>query len=336
MRLLIYFFATLLLGITSGCQSASTDIAASRADVGEKAVVLSTIAPIEVLVSAIAQDRLQSECLINGDLDPHSYQLVKGDREKFCRAKLVFYNGLGLEHGPSLAASLAACPRAISLGEWYKNSCPDEILQTKGGVDPHLWMDISLWSKGLKLICSELCSAFPDYSEEFCARTDQLLLKFHIMHEKVRARLQSIKSEKRYLMTTHDAFRYFGRAYLAEKGELKDGSWQKRIMSPEGLAPESQVSLQQMKRVLNYLKDHQLSVVFAESNVNQQSLAKIVQAAKSSGLSVYLAEEKLYGDAMPPYSKGSEGYNAYFKMIWSNAFVIARHLSPGVHDDSAH
>lgn len=328
LRSLLYLFQALTLGIAGGCQSSSPDH--SSADLTEQgnATVLSTIAPIEILVSAVGGDRVQSQCLITGELDPHSYQLVKGDQEKFRRAKLVFFSGLGLEHGPSLAASLSACPRAISLGRWLQITAPASILQTGDVPDPHLWMDISLWSKGLNLVCDELSRAFPDHMKEFRARTDRLLLEFHAMHERVCARLRSVRPDKRYLMTTHDAFRYFGRAYLAEPKELKDGSWQERIMSPEGLAPESQTSLQQMQRALNYLTEHRIGVVFAESNVNHQSLAKIVQAATASGVPVCLAREKLYGDSMPTYTMGPEGYRAYLKMIFSNADTIARYLTP--------
>lgn len=317
----------------SGCSTSSSAPLHSKNKNGELYPVLSTIAPVEILVSAIGGDKVNSECLITGELDPHSYQLVKGDREKFRRAKLIFYSGLGLEHDPSLAASLANSPQSVSVGCWLQKRSPHLILQSNGIPDPHVWMDIELWSQGLDLVCQKLSDALPQYKKEFFQRKNQLLISFQNMHKKVRSLIGKIPSHKRYLVTTHDAFRYFGRAYLAESSELCGEKWQERLMSPEGLAPESQISLQQMQSALKFITKHHVSHVFAESNVNQQSLAKIAQAAKAHGIDVTLAKEKLYGDSMPPYQVGNSGYHAYLTMIWSNAKTIVNCLAPETFDE---
>lgn len=326
-RWLNIVFCPLLLLAFAGCQI-KRERSTIDADKSDRATprILSTIAPIEVLVSAIGGDRIKSECLIVGELDPHSYQLVKGDREKMRRAHLVVYLGLGLEHGPSLAASLQSSANGVCLGEWMLAHHSNGILRSKGSLDPHIWMDIGLWSGFLEIICRQLTELMPQFGGEFQERTTKIRREFDDMHCQVRELMQRIPDEQRFLVTTHDAFRYFARAYLAGPCELDDASWKERVMSPEGLAPESQISLKQMQKTLEYLARHRVGVVFAESNVNHQSLAKIVQSARAKNVPVQLATKRLYGDTMPPYAIGPKGYRAYLEMIHYNAEIISTNI----------
>ena len=96
-----------------------------------KVKVLTTIAMIADLVKAIGDGHVDTLTLIKGELDPHSYQLVKGDDEKFASAQLIFFNGLGLEHGPSLQQQLYHSPNAIGLGDKIKDADPKKILYYK-------------------------------------------------------------------------------------------------------------------------------------------------------------------------------------------------------------
>lgn len=95
----------------------------------DKLKVLSTTAQIGDLVSFLGGDRVDNAVLVRGDLDPHSYEIVKGDGEKLMRADLIFYNGLGLEHGASLSAFLRASPKALAVGEKIAEKHPDLILK---------------------------------------------------------------------------------------------------------------------------------------------------------------------------------------------------------------
>src|ERR1700722_8944557 len=86
-------------------------------DPNGKIKVLSTTAMIDDIVKQIGGERVDSITLISGLLDPHSYQLVKGDDEKLMKADIIFCNGVGLEHGPSLRNFLENSPKAICLGD---------------------------------------------------------------------------------------------------------------------------------------------------------------------------------------------------------------------------
>lgn len=277
--------------------------------------VLSTTSQVGDLVRMVGGDRIHAEVLIGGNLDPHSYEMVKGDGEKLLRADHIFYNGLGLEHGASLSSFLRSSEKATPLGEKIQEAAPDKILKKNGVLDPHIWMDISLWEKGVDPIAKVLSELDPEGAPFYEERAAALHLEMHTRHDLIFASMQKIPSEKRYLVTSHDAFQYFTRSYLAEPGEL---DWEKRFAAPEGLAPEGQLGAHDIQKIIDYLKEKRVSVLFPESNVNRDALRKIASAGKELGLVVQIAQDPLYGDAM--------GGLAYLEMMDKNATTIAKYL----------
>lgn len=284
---------------------------------------LSTIAMIGDLVRQIGGDYVNSITLVPGDLDPHSYQLVKGDDEKFDYADLIFYNGLGLEHGPSLQSYLERNQKALGLGNKILENEPSSIIRIQGQYDPHIWMDISLWVKTIPLIVAALSEKDPLHADFYQTKGDQLTDELLHIHHDIRKKLMSIPAEKRFLVTSHDAFNYFTKAYLATEEEKLDGAWRKRFAAPEGLAPESQLSPIHIRQIIDYLSKHHVHVIFPESNVSKDSLRKIVSAGKEIGLEITLAPCCLYADAM---GKADSDGDTYQKMIQHNAAWIEKYL----------
>lgn len=280
-----------------------------------KIKVLSTIAQVGDLASAVGGDRVDSWVLVPGDLDPHSYELVKGDGEKISRADVVFYNGLGLEHGASLSALLSSSGKSVSVGEEIRRLLPEKILEKNGVVDPHVWMDVSLWQKGVGRIADKLSDIDPDGAEYYRERARLLEKEMESTHLYMLALLQEIPSEKRFLVTSHDAFRYFARSYLAEPGET---NWVGRFTAPEGLAPDGQLNPADIRQAIDFLRDHRIRVVFPESNVSRDAVAKIASASREFGLDVTLCKAPLYGDSTSGLS--------YLEMMRRNAEVITQHL----------
>lgn len=321
----LLFLACLLL-ITS-----CSDTHASRHKIYQKWMehngkvkVLSTTAMIDDLVKNIGGDDIDSITLIQGELDPHSYQLVKGDDEKLSFAQIIFANGLGLEHGPSLQRYLRQSEKTFSLGDLIYRQDPSMIIDIQGQKDPHIWMDISLWSQAIPFIVKALSQKDPAHAQSFQERGAQLQAQLSKAHRETKKIMHEVPSDKRYLVTSHDAFNYFTRAYLAEENELANGSWQKRFVAPEGLAPESQLSSADIRAIIDHLQRYQIHVLFPESNVSRDSIKKIVQAGREKGLELRIACCPLYADAIGP--KGSEG-DTYLGMLAYDAKIISYHLN---------
>jgi manganese/zinc/iron transport system substrate-binding protein len=287
----------------------------------DKMKVLSTTAMIDDIVGQIGGERVDHIPLILGEIDPHGYELVKGDDEKITFAQILFYNGLGLEHGASLRYALDHHPCAIAVGNSVQRAVPDSILYSEQNIDPHIWMDISLWSHIVDPIADTLVKLDPLGADLYHRNAEALKKKMENEHQAIKAAFAQIAEQKRYLVTSHDAFNYFTRAYLASAEETEPSQWNKRFDAPEGLAPEGQLSTTDIQQIVEHLIRYQIKVVFSESNVSADSLKKIVHACRQKGLHVEICSEHLYGDAMGCKGSGAENY---LKMIQHNADVILK------------
>ena len=289
-----------------------------------KSKVLATTSMIGDIVKTIGGNEIDSWVLIRNGLDPHSYQLVKGDDEKLTSAQVIFSNGLGLEHHPSIAHLLEEHPHTVSLGDVSMRENPEWLVHVDETPDPHIWMDMSIWQKTVPLIVDALSQTAPQHAKLFQERGKALEQKIAESHVQIRKMIQEIPENDRYLVSSHDAFNYFGRAYMAKPDEKDNDLWMKRIAAPEGLSPESQLSPTHIQSILDYLKLNNISVIFPETNVSKDSLRKIVQAGTEMGLNVHCSTDPLYSDAIG--EPGSDG-ETYLKMIWHNAQTIQKNLT---------
>ncbi len=319
---LLILFLTLLSGCSDSSSPAFRSLDRWMHENG-KLKVLSTTAMIDDLVREIVGDRIDHITLIHGDIDPHSYELIKGDEEKFSLSDVVFYNGFGLEHGASLAYRLKMHPSAYSLGNRILKSHPEMILEDRGQIDPHIWMDISLWIVAAREVAVVLSEKDPEGADVYKERVEALFARMQAAHEEIVEMMQQIPDEDRYFVASHDAFFYFARAYLARSDEREKGTWRTRFSAPEGLAPNGQLSPTHLKEVITFLKKNRVHCVFPESNVSCDSLKKITSSCKALGHKIRLSKEILYGDAMGPAGSNAD---TYLKMIQHNAQVLKKEL----------
>lgn len=314
--ILVMLIAIACFGCTS-TQKSSKDMEWRVAN--GKLKVLTTIAMINDIVKQVGGNDVDSISLIQGDLDPHSYELVKGDDEKFSRADIIFYNGLGLEHGLSLRQHLENNPKVVVISDQLLKNHLDNLIKIGDQYDPHIWMDISLWLATIDPIVEALSLKDPSHARNYQERALELKTRMEAVDKKIYHTLQAIPKEKRYLVTSHDAFHYFTRHYLADPEEISIEKWTLRCAAPEGLAPDAQLSVTDLQNIINHIVKYEIPVLFPETNVSKDSLRKIIFAAKEKGMPVRLCPCALYGDSM-----GSEGY---LKMIEHNCEIIARELS---------
>lgn len=288
-----------------------------------KPKVLSTTAMIDDIVAVIGGEEIDHISLIVGDLDPHSYELVKGDDEKLLAADVIFYNGLGLEHGASLHQHLTAHTQAIALGDLIYKKNPTPFIHVDGVLDPHFWMDVALFSQVIDPIVTILSEKDPVHASLFQERGEALKKQMIQKDQELKTLIEGIPPENRYLVSSHDAFYYFTKKYLAPSN---DSDWMERFMAPEGLAPDGQMSLLDIQKVSDFLCKHQVHVVFPETNINQDALKRIVSICREKGLHVKIATTPLYGDTMGTQGTGAE---SYLDMIEHNAKTLSEELPQG-------
>jgi len=279
--------------------------------------VMSTTAMIADLVEQVGGASISSICLIIGELDPHSYELVKGDDEKFANAHLIFYNGVGLEHGASVLCHLGNSAHAIALGDKVFEKFPERFLTVDGQIDPHIWMDISLFAEVIDPIVEALSAKDPQHAAEYAMRGTQVKEGLKQKDAKLREIMKKIPSEKRFLVTSHDAFSYFTKRYLA----LEDPDhWKRRVQAPEGLAPDGQMSIIDIQKVTDFVCENKIGVIFPETNMDRVPLRKIISVCRKKGLDVHMATIPLYGDSMA-------GAKSYVNMMEHNVETLLTYMS---------
>ncbi|AGJ64422.1 ABC transporter substrate-binding protein [Chlamydia trachomatis] len=261
----------------------------------ESIYVLSMNRMICDCVSRITGDRVKNIVLIDGAIDPHSYEMVKGDEDRMAMSQLIFCNGLGLEHSASLRKHLEGNPKVVDLGQRLLNKNCFDLLSEEGFPDPHIWTDMRVWGAAVKEMAAALIQQFPQYEEDFQKNADQILSEMEELDRWAVRSLSTIPEKNRYLVTGHNAFSYFTRRYLSSDAERVSGEWRSRCISPEGLSPEAQISIRDIMRVVEYISANDVEVVFLEDTLNQDALRKIVSCSKS-GQKIRLAKSPLYSD----------------------------------------
>lgn len=299
----------IFLFIISGCSF-------SQLDTSQRVYVLSTNRMLHDCVSRIVGDKIHTIVLINGSIDPHTYEMVKGDEDKIAASRLIFCNGLGLEHTASLRKHIEDNPKTVNIGAQLVKNHVFVPLEEDGVYDPHIWLDMSIWLEGVKEMTKALVKEFPQWEEEFTANASILLEEMQNLDNWAKKCLLTIPEESRYLVSGHNAFSYFTRRYLATDQEVENNTWVKRCVSPEGISPEAQISIRDIMLVAEYVQKHNVHVVFPEDTLNQDALKKIIACLKK-GYNVRLAKSPLYSDNVQ---------NDYFDTFRHNVRVIVEEL----------
>jgi manganese/zinc/iron transport system substrate-binding protein len=179
-----------------------------------------------------------------------------------------------------------------------------------GDPDPHVWMDVEVWSATLEEIVRVLCEVDPDGCMVYRQNAKAYQQHMVELDEKVGVMVGTIPSEQRVLVTAHDAFRYFGRAYGIE------------VHGIQGISTDSEAGLSDLNELVNFLVVKKIPAVFIESSVSPRNVQALIEGAKAQGHDVVVGGE-LYSDAMGPAGTPTGTYRG---MMEHNALVITRAL----------
>lgn len=246
--------------------------------------VVTTIAQIAEPISIIGGDHVAVESLMGPGVDPHLYKATQGDIKKLEGSDIVFYSGLNLEGNMTEAFTRIGSKKPV-LG--ISESIPTEKLLTDedGAIDPHVWFDIELWKTSLDAATEELKKFAPEYADEFDTNKKSYFKELDELLAESKDKLAQIPDGKRVLVTAHDAFGYFGRAYNIE------------VVGLQGLSTEDEIGITDIDDTINILMEYKIPAVFVESSINQNSIKAVIEGAGKQGLDVKLGGE-LYSDAM--------------------------------------
>jgi manganese/zinc/iron transport system substrate-binding protein len=291
--------------IAAGLGGFAVDAAAADA------AAVATVGMIGDVAENVAGDCVEVATLMGPGVDPHVYQASAGDVRLLQQADAILYAGYSLEGqlGEVLERlgerkpTVAVAPASIDPGDLI-------TVQDIYGVDPHLWMHASLWSRIAPTIADTLAEVAPDCAETMRADAEAYQRRLAALHDWITASVASIPEAQRVLVTAHDAFAYYGRAYGLE------------VRGIQGISTEAEAGIRDIRNVVDLVVDLAVPAVFVESTINPRTIQAVVDAAADRGHEVRVGGE-LFSDAMgaPGTAEGT-----YIGMLYANTMRIVEAL----------
>jgi len=268
--------------------------------------VVSTSTMIADWAKIVGGDQINHTSILQPGADPHVYEPTPNDTRAFEQANLILYNGFNLEPGLiRLMESSGRNAKKVPVGEAVQ-----PLQMTKEGAkvpDPHVWGNVENAIAMVNRIRDELGQLSPANKDSFTKTAAQYTTELTQLHQWIQQQIQTIPPKQRQLITTHDAFQYYARAYgLTVAGTLI------------GISTEEQPSAQTVKRLVESVKATGTPAIFAETTINPTLIETV---SKSAG--VKLSPQKLYSDSIG--APGSDG-DSYIKMMVANTTAIVQNL----------
>ena len=231
--------------------------------------VVTTSTIVTDMVKEVGGDRINVVGLMGPGVDPHLYKPASGDVIKLQRAKVIFYSGLMLEGRMSdLFFKMSRSGKKVyavteSIPEKYRL----EPMEFKGHWDPHIWGDPILWSKCIPTVVEGLSAEDPAGKEYYAKRGDQVVKSYKSVHLWAMKRIKELPKSQQILVTSHDAFNYFGKAFGLQ------------VIAVQGLSTVTEAGLADIVNTVAFIKSNQLKAIFVESSVNPTAIERVAQDA---------------------------------------------------------
>lgn len=259
------------------------------------------------MIGDAVRNMTDSSCTVNvlmgPGTDPHLFKPTKSSLDLLSDADIIIANGLHLEGKmQDILEKLKRTKTVYFLADGLNN---DDLLLSDSSskiFDPHIWFDVALWNKALSAFKSE----FQDGDILKLPRANEYLNALSDLDNWVGEEVNSIPESKRVLITAHDAFSYFGRAYGLE------------VIGLQGISTVSEYGLRDISNLVNTIVDRQIPAVFIESSISPRSIQAVVEGCQKKGFQTKLGGT-LYSDALGPKNSNAE---TYIEMVQHNVTTL--------------
>lgn len=294
--------ATLLFLVTFGHAAAAQTLK-----------VVASFSILGDMTQRVGGERVQIHTLVGHDADAHMYQPTPADAKTVAQAKLVIVNGFGFEGWiDRLVKSSGYRGKVLTASKGIKTLKRPHLQNEKqdykhdGEIDPHAWQDLSNALHYVDNIAQALSEADPAGKALYQANASKYKQEITTLDGEVRKSFNAIPAERRKVVTLHDAFGYFGRAYGIS------------FISPVGGNTDAEPSAADVGRIIRQIRREKIPAVFLENISDPRLLERIRQesGAKTGGT--------LYSDSL---SKSGDSAASYLDMMRHNAKTLAAALS---------
>jgi len=274
--------------------------------------VVATTGLVGDLARQIGGNRIALITLMGPGVDPHLYKATASDVSNLQQADVILYSGLHLEgRMADLLASMQQAGRRVAA---VTDAMPHERLISTDSAskahDPHVWFDVALWSETVGPVADVLVAADPAHAAEYRERAARAREQMLALDAWVRTTAATIPEDRRILVTSHDAFGYFGRAYGFQ------------VVGLQGISTVTEAGLADMAKLADYIRERKVPAIFVESSVSHMTLERI-----SADTGARIGGE-LFSDAMGTPGLIEDGYDVgtYEGMVRHNMNTVARAL----------
>ena len=295
--------AILAVIVVLGCKN-------NKEDNGKLKVVVTT-SMLTDLVKNIGADLIEIEGLMGPGVDPHLYKASEGDVSKLFNADVIFYNGLHLE-GKLVAVfeKMEAQKTTVALGEFLAKEGLIGSDYFASNYDPHVWFNIQYFKEFSDKVTSVLSEKDPKNAASFTANNLAFQQELDLLHTAVVNTIATLAPEKRILVTAHDAFNYFGKAYGFN------------VVGLQGLSTATEAGVQDVQKLSEYIIANKVKAIFIESSVPRRTIEALEAAVLSKGHQVSIGGS-LYSDAL---GDGGSVEGTYVGMFLYNVKTIVNAL----------
>ena len=282
----------------------------------EKPKVVATTTMIGDLVTQVAGDKVELTVIMPAGTDPHTYKPTTKDLGDVSRAKRVFYNGLHLEGKMVELFEEKMKDKAVAVTS--KLDKQKELLAWKegegGAHDPHVWFDVTLWTKAGEVVKTALTADDPANAAHYEQRYKEFAARMDGLDKYVKDAIAKVPAERRVLITSHDAFSYYGKRYGVD------------VRGLQGISTETEAGIANIQEAVRFIVARKIPAIFVESSVNPQTIRRVQADCKAAGFDVKIPGE-LYSDAMgSPGEHPGYAVETYDGMIRYNTDLLVKAL----------
>ncbi|MDU5504301.1 MAG: zinc ABC transporter substrate-binding protein [Anaerococcus vaginalis] len=307
----ILIMLAVLIFVSSCSKNDNKDALDIRNQSKEKKVVTVTTSFLYDMVYNLVGDKVDRELIIPAGEDPHLYTAKPQDLEKIKKADLLLYHGLHFEG--KMVDVLEK--RGSAVARSFKKEDVGEMEQDgKVVVDPHFWFNINLYKEATRNAAEDLEKLLPEEKENIEKNLKDYLAKLDDLDKENKEKINSIPEYSRYLITPHDAFNYFSRAYNIP------------VKAPQGVSTDSEVANKDIEDTVNFIVKNKIKAIFAESTTDPMRMEKLKEAVNAKGFDVKVVSgqgKELFSDSLAP--EGQAG-DSYIDMYKHNVDLIVENL----------
>lgn len=274
----------ILVLLLLGCGRAAEQ---PQGNLGDRQIrAVTTIGMIGDVVQNVGGERVAVTALMGPGIDPHLYKASEGDVTRMAEADVIFYNGLHLEAAMGeVLERMEGRIRTVAVTEGIDRSVLLAPPEFQGAYDPHVWFDVTLWMKAAERVRDTLVEMDPQSAEIYRANAEKYLAELEALHAYVQEQAAKVPAEQRVLVTAHDAFNYFGRAYGFE------------VRGLQGISTAAEASTADVQALAAFIAERRIPAIFVESSVPPRTIEAVQAAVEARDFNVTIGGQ-LFSDAM--------------------------------------